>query len=67
MKKEKGFIAHYRRRLPTAWEKIEELTIAGFGQAVVAEIKHSMCLYDYFKGIEHRQVLPRRWGAGDTV
>ena len=64
MQKTKGFVAFYKRRLPTISEQVNELVLDYMGDVSSKEIRASMSLYYYFKGITrpHYRVLPRQWG-----
>jgi len=67
MTKERGFIAYYLRRPMTLLEKCVELQCKNSVEWIVEDMKRCMRAHDYFKGVQHRQSLPRSWGAGDTV
>ena len=67
MKKERGFTAYYLRRPLTLTEKCVDLQCRESVKWVVADMKRCMRASDYFRGIQHRQSLPKQWGAGDTV
>lgn len=63
----KGFVANYKRRLPTVWENISDICIKESEKSIIKELRQSVLWYDYFRGFQHRQALPKRWGAGDAV
>lgn len=62
MRKEKGFVAYYRRRPLTLTEKANIVSIQAFGGEIVKEMLRSRHLYEHFRGYTHYQVLPRQWG-----
>jgi hypothetical protein len=67
MKKEKGFTAYYRRRLPTLQERVSEVCLEAYKHSVAKECYDTSTLYYYFKGIDLPTPVYHYWGAGDTV
>ena len=63
VRREKGFIAYYRRRPLTMGEKLNKICLEGFAKAVVEDLYASNRAYEYFRGVyTHYQSLPRQWG-----
>ncbi len=67
MTKELGFTAYYRRRLPTAMEKINDTCFEAFVEFMVKDLYRASVAYLYFKGTEPLIPVYHYWGAGDTV
>ena len=61
MRKDKGFVAYFRRRLPTLSERCIELELDVYKEAIRIEFMHAQTIYEFFTGIPLRAVY-RRWG-----
>lgn len=61
-KSAKGFVAYYRRRLPTLYERIVEIGNEKVGEDIVRLFNNSLRFAAYFQGEEYRPVY-RKWGV----